>query len=349
LFFVLSGYVISRPFVGGLVRGELPGIGVYARRRAFRILPLFWLSLFVVAVTTTGWTRATPTAKLSNLFLVMNLVPGQQNGTIISVWWTLSLEACFYVLVPVVAWLLMRWRPGGISASRLAAGVLAIWALSALWSLTASTLHQTETGLWLRQVFPAMLASFCPGILLAVSEQGDLLAPRFRNRIESLVRKPHVVFPVVVILVAMGAYSATAVTHIPLVAFSPQFYAVGYGLVVAWALRVHVPDHKWIRVWAWFGLISYGIYVWHAVVLRVITDHRAGLPFTTGWRFVNGIWLPAAAHSRLLDDVFRFGWILLLTTAAAALSWYLLESRLIGWAHRGQKAPASVRLRGADS
>jgi peptidoglycan/LPS O-acetylase OafA/YrhL len=124
---------------------------------------------------------------------------------------------------------------------------------------------------------------------------------------------------------------------------------VGYGLVVAWALRIHIPDRPWVRVWAWFGLISYGIYIWHAVVLRVITDHRAGLPFTTQWRFLNGTWLPVAVHPRLLDDAFRFGWILLLTTAAAALSWYVLESRLIGWAHRGPKAPSAVRLSGADS
>jgi hypothetical protein len=58
LFFVLSGFVISRPFVAGLVQGELPRIGKYARRRVFRILPLYWLSLLVVAVTTNSWATA---------------------------------------------------------------------------------------------------------------------------------------------------------------------------------------------------------------------------------------------------------------------------------------------------
>ncbi|HVA06275.1 MAG TPA: acyltransferase, partial [Acidimicrobiales bacterium] len=342
LFFVLSGFVISRPFVSGLIRGELPNVRHYAMHRVFRIFPLFWLSLLVISVTTHAWTLATWKARLSNLFLAINLVPGQQNGTIISVWWTLSIEACFYVFLPVVAWLVLRWRSGGVTPRQLAAGVVVVWILSVAWAVVASTVHQTQTGLWLRQVFPAVLASFCPGILLAVSEHGELLPHAWQVRAEAFLRRAVFVLPVALAVLIAGAYGTTAIYHIPLATFSIQFYAVGYGLVVAWALRLKVPDRPWVRVWAWLGLISYGIYIWHAIVLKIMQDHRAGLPLTAHWITKPIYSIPVASHPGLPDDLLRLAWILLLTVAAAALSWYLVESHLNRWAHHSSKREAAI-------
>jgi peptidoglycan/LPS O-acetylase OafA/YrhL len=52
---------------------------------------------------------------------------------------------------------------------------------------------------------------------------------------------------------------------------------------------------------------------------------------------------------RIPDDFFRFGWILMLTTAAAALSWFLLKSRLIEWRSEILKDRAAMPLNRADS
>src|ERR1700680_3335875 len=50
LFFVLSGYLIARPFLRALVGGEsAPETQSYALRRAARILPGYWLALSVAA------------------------------------------------------------------------------------------------------------------------------------------------------------------------------------------------------------------------------------------------------------------------------------------------------------
>ncbi|MDO8360610.1 MAG: acyltransferase family protein, partial [Devosia sp.] len=50
-FFVLSGYLLARPFWTALDRGEaMPSLRTYALRRAARILPGFWLALTVTFV-----------------------------------------------------------------------------------------------------------------------------------------------------------------------------------------------------------------------------------------------------------------------------------------------------------
>src|SRR5438105_7314723 len=44
LFFVLSGYLLARPFLRAYILGTtMPGIGRYFRNRALRLVPAYWL------------------------------------------------------------------------------------------------------------------------------------------------------------------------------------------------------------------------------------------------------------------------------------------------------------------
>ena len=76
MFFVLSGFLLARPFWQALDRGEAaPSLRTYAMRRAARILPGFWLALivtFVLSITVFG-------AKLDGQ-LVLRLFAGR-NGS----------------------------------------------------------------------------------------------------------------------------------------------------------------------------------------------------------------------------------------------------------------------------
>jgi peptidoglycan/LPS O-acetylase OafA/YrhL len=64
MFFVLSGFLLARPFWQALDEGKpLPSLKIYALRRAARILPGFWLaltvtficSIFVFGFAADGW------------------------------------------------------------------------------------------------------------------------------------------------------------------------------------------------------------------------------------------------------------------------------------------------------
>jgi peptidoglycan/LPS O-acetylase OafA/YrhL len=82
LFFVLSGYLLWRPFVKGR-----PQLRSYALARAGRILPAFWLACLVLVPLRGG--------DLAR-FLVM--LPDR--GTPLGVLWTLQAEVLFYLALP---------------------------------------------------------------------------------------------------------------------------------------------------------------------------------------------------------------------------------------------------------
>jgi peptidoglycan/LPS O-acetylase OafA/YrhL len=51
LFFVISGFLLYRPFVAARAHGRRPPDPVrYARRRALRIVPAYWVALTVLAI-----------------------------------------------------------------------------------------------------------------------------------------------------------------------------------------------------------------------------------------------------------------------------------------------------------
>ena len=108
--------MIPRPFLQRLLAGErLPGFGAYARRRAARVFPLFWVALAAFVVIdgghgTLAWQYP------FHILLLNNLVPGRQ-AALYSVAWTLTLEVLFYAAVPLLAALIAasgptRTRPG---------------------------------------------------------------------------------------------------------------------------------------------------------------------------------------------------------------------------------------------
>ncbi len=101
LFFVLSGFLLSRPFL----QGAPLHLGTYLLRRALRILPMFYLLVLLAALWTGQWLQA-----LGVLFF-----QGVRVGTLSpmgNVWWSLVVEVQFYLLLPAIVWLLRHpgWR-----------------------------------------------------------------------------------------------------------------------------------------------------------------------------------------------------------------------------------------------
>jgi peptidoglycan/LPS O-acetylase OafA/YrhL len=115
IFFVLSGYLLARPFWYALDGGcPMPDTKTYVVRRAARILPGFWVALtagFILSITLFG---QPPTADLAIRYaaglLLMSqwhwrtFFPVEGNGPL----WSIPFEATCYVLLPLCLFALYR-------------------------------------------------------------------------------------------------------------------------------------------------------------------------------------------------------------------------------------------------
>jgi peptidoglycan/LPS O-acetylase OafA/YrhL len=105
IFFVLSGYLISRQFlVAYAAGGKLPRIGAYLRNRVLRIVPAYWVALAVIVVVAgphgRTWSDAPRLLGFSEDWSVspLRFDFGQA--------WTLGVEVRYYLAVPILAALL---------------------------------------------------------------------------------------------------------------------------------------------------------------------------------------------------------------------------------------------------
>jgi peptidoglycan/LPS O-acetylase OafA/YrhL len=115
LFFVLSGFLLSLPFIKGLEQGKHPSIRDYFLSRFLRIIPLYYL-IVIISMIATGKTT-------TGLFALAFNYVGFEIFPYSVVWWTLSTEVQFYLLLPAVMFML-RGRNGVI----LLISLFLIWA-----------------------------------------------------------------------------------------------------------------------------------------------------------------------------------------------------------------------------
>lgn len=110
LFFVLSGFLIGSQVLRPLARGQALSFRDFYLRRAFRILPAFWVVLALYVAF--PWLREAPGMEPWWKFatFIMNLSIDYRNNAAFSHAWSLCVEEHFYLMFPLLAWALMR-RP----------------------------------------------------------------------------------------------------------------------------------------------------------------------------------------------------------------------------------------------
>lgn len=109
LFFLISGFLLYRPFVAAAFDGrQAPALRTYARRRVLRILPAYWVALTVLVVLLDVRQRGDIESArdvvvyygLLQIYFDDTAIGGIQQA------WSLCTEAAFYVALPVWAALL---------------------------------------------------------------------------------------------------------------------------------------------------------------------------------------------------------------------------------------------------
>jgi peptidoglycan/LPS O-acetylase OafA/YrhL len=234
-FFVLSGYLLYRPYVTGPV-----DLRSYAVRRAARVLPAYLFAL--VGLTLVTHDRSFLDHPLSYLLFIQNFDPSLFQG-FLGVAWTLEMEVWFYLGLPVIAWLVR-----GNEVRRLivlGGGSLIAW--TALWGGGARV--------GLVTLVPLYVWMFVPGMLLAAVQAQR---PAF---LRTLAR------PILgIALIIAGAALAEPLGRFGSGLQGAAIYVLvlaGASAVVATALTRSLTSR--VAALAWFGsALSYPVYLWHA-------------------------------------------------------------------------------------
>jgi len=111
LFFILSAFLLARPFLAEAAGGPRLSRFSYAIRRTYRIMPLYF-----VVVTATVLAKAHAPADLLQAvpyLLFLQLIPGMTIALVPDslVWWSLATEVQFYLALPLLP-LALRSRMG---------------------------------------------------------------------------------------------------------------------------------------------------------------------------------------------------------------------------------------------
>jgi peptidoglycan/LPS O-acetylase OafA/YrhL len=165
LFFVISGFVLFLPVARR--GGSFGPVAPYARRRAARILPAYYAVLVLCLLAYPLLSTAAMGTRVSGGSLVAHALFVQQEARLLPgysgalgfgvdpVLWTLSLEAAFYVALPLVAGAFWRWPWQAV--------VLAV-AVGAAGRLILSDGSLGRTDSVLLSSFPLHAADFAAGM-----------------------------------------------------------------------------------------------------------------------------------------------------------------------------------------
>lgn len=175
IFFVLSALLLYRPWAAAVLAGKPPAaIRAYLVRRALRILPAYWAVVIVALLTLNGGHARSPWTWAQYLLLLQNYDPhpwwSGAGAAGLAQMWTLTVEASFYAVLPLIA-IMLTWyscRGGaGVNARarRLLTGIAILGAFS--YCFTVLEFHP-HTKFWIGATLPALMTWFAPGLALAV-------------------------------------------------------------------------------------------------------------------------------------------------------------------------------------
>jgi peptidoglycan/LPS O-acetylase OafA/YrhL len=288
VFFLISGFLLYRPFVVAHLAGARdPATGAFWIRRLLRIVPAYWVALFV---TTTllhadrigpgGWH-----AYLAHYLFGQIYFPNQIESGITQAW-TLSVEMTFYLLLPLYAALIGRRRGAQTPNRRLARAVVGLGVLVALslawryWVLSNQHGHGlifSAMTVWL----PAELDLFALGMLLAVLSAWSHQKEREPAWMSTWW------FPVASWGLALVAYFGVSHLGLSRMALYPKTYLdvarqTLYGVFAFFLLLPAVfgpqdkgPIRRFLRCWpmASLGVVSYGVYLWHQTLIDELVKY----------------------------------------------------------------------------
>jgi len=282
IFFVLSGFLLFRPWVKSLATGSAePSLRRYAWHRFRRIMPAYVVTV-LIAYAIYHFRHAGPNPGHTWFGLFRNLTLTQiytfnyLRGYLhqgLTQMWSLAVEATFYVLLPLLAYLLLvvlcgrQWRP-----KLLLFGIATLALISPVWLVGVHLTTSIPNGarLWL----PTYLIWFLAGMSLTVLQ-------RMGVRCYAFVALPLAFVCYIIASTPIAGDPTTSPLGLSQALYKAVFYAAIAGLAVA---PLALGDQGWYsrflasRPMVWLGEISYEIFLVHLITMEfamvyIVQDH----------------------------------------------------------------------------
>lgn len=314
IFFVLSGFLITKILLN--TRERVGYFRVFYLRRALRILPLYYLTLGVLAVVILLCRFPMHKNWLLYLVYLQNLkfsVMNTDKHFVTSHLWSLALEEQFYLVWPLAIWFL-RTEKAVLRFSYIL--IAACCALRLAWPL----FHLNYFAAY--YLSPTRMDAILLGAVLAIQYKRGINWSRITAVSKVLI--PVVWFSIVIVCLIRGRAQAT--DYIGVAAMIPAQNLLGAAFVVlalepnSWMSRVCSKDLI-CRV----GRISYGLYIFH-ILYKLLIYQTVGVWLT---RFMPH-WLALAMSACVA---------LAITFALAGLAYRFIEEPAIRWKDRIKYGP----------
>ena len=287
VFFVISGFLLYRPFVASrIAERDQQSTAVFWKRRVLRIFPAYWVALIIVSAFFYEGPLPIENAKqfITHALLLQVYTHDRPIGGPIQQSWTLAVEVAFYAFLPFYAMAIRRIRPKKWSVLTVElVGIATLYVFSCAYRIVLLGLDFSVSRYSQWRIFlPGFLDTLALGMLLAVlsawftREGRHVTAPRW----------------------AAGAAWATAFVcyallaegiGLPLIPTGPRTdvqFMVEQFLRGIFALALVFPAvfaatrpgviHRFLsaRVMVALGLVSYGIYLWHEAMIDAYLQWR---------------------------------------------------------------------------
>ncbi|HEY5944417.1 MAG TPA: acyltransferase [Kofleriaceae bacterium] len=297
LFFALSGFLITGILLRTKDRPDY--FRRFYKRRALRIFPIYYL--FVLVSFIAGTLLSMPTHDLwrAVIYIQNYRIPGEPQqipGFFGGHTWSLAVEEQFYLMWPLLVWLLSRtWLLRVCVALVIGSLVFRLWAFE--------TSH--DPGLWILYGWlPSNIDQLAAGAIVAILYEEKRLEPRM------LLAAMITGAGLLAFLILRLPYDAWQTSDIWL--HVPANVLLNTALAVMCAAGVGFFTLRPMLPWTWpplqyVGRISYGMYLYHIPVYWIV------------WRL-----------SGDLHHFYQTPIKVVATFIVAALSWHFIERRLLG-------------------
>lgn len=251
LFFVLSGFLIS-----GLLFDEYKRTGAidfrrFILRRGFRIWPPFYvLAAMLIAISCFSPLFKWRSVVYPLLFLQSYATRVEQSMIGLTHSWSLAVEEHFYLLLPVLLFVLLKVSRR--NPFRFIPHVFVVIAVLSLWLRFMNSGDAWKSHLRMDELFTGVTLGY------------------FYHFKEEIFRRFSFKFaPLLCAACVLPTFFLTQGSR-PMKTWGLSLLAGGFGFLIAWAI-VRTPVTAF-KPFAWLGVYSYSIYLWHYPIALVMRE-----------------------------------------------------------------------------